>query len=175
MSLDRRPNPYQDETDEAIVEVFARADSEVLLTKEIWPELSIGTKQTRRRLRDLESRGVLASRETSQDIIWWLDEEIEEPITVRYPLLRYVRRRFDVQAILGGIALGFLGGLVVFCYVVLLAYDLAIPGVRTDSVLLAGMYGIVLGCGAVIGGIVSILIRRLQSVLGDVGSDDEAD
>lgn len=167
MSLDRRPNPHTDETDEAIIEVFAHADSEVLLTKEIWPELSIGKKQTRRRLRDLESRGTLTSRETSQDIIWWLDEEIEEPITVRYPLLRYVRRRFDVQAILGGIALGFLGGLVVLCYVVLLAYQLSVPFVSTDSVLIAGMYAIVIGGGAVVGGFVSIVIGRVRSVFED--------
>lgn len=50
----RNLNPYRDETDEAIVECFATAEQEVLLTKEIWPQLSIGKKQTRRRLRDLE-------------------------------------------------------------------------------------------------------------------------
>jgi uncharacterized MnhB-related membrane protein len=157
MSLDRRPNPYENETDEAIIEVFARADDEVLLTKEIWPELSIGKKQTRRRLRALEEQGILASRETTQDIVWWLDEEVEEPITVRYPLLRFVRRRFDVQAILAGIALGAVGGLLVLLYVVLLAYEVAPPVVTVGSVLMAGMYAIVIGVGAVCGGLVSVL------------------
>lgn len=167
MSLDRRPNPYEDETDEAIIEVFARADSEVLLTKEIWPELTIGKKQTRRRLRALEDRGVLASRETTQDIIWWLEEEVEEPITVKYPLLRFVRRRFDIQAILAGIALGFLGGLLVFLFVVILAYDIRLPVFSQRSVLVAGMYAVVIGVGAAIGGIVSVLIGRVQSRLAD--------
>lgn len=166
MSPDRHPNPYRDETDEAIIEVFSRADQEVLLTKEIWPELSIGKKQTRRRLRDLESRGVLGSRETTQDIIWWLDAEVEEPITVKYPLLRFVRRRFDVKALLAGIGLGFVGGLLVLLYVVMLAYGTELPLLARRDVLVAGMYVTVIGIGATVGALVSLSIEQVTKRLG---------
>lgn len=152
------PNPYRDEQDPAILEVFARADQPVLTTKEIADELdNIGLKQTRRRLRDLVDQGVLATRKPSRDRIWWLVEEVKEPITVRYPLLQHVRTRFEVLIAVIGAALGLIGAFAVMLFLGLNANAVGVPFITRDTILLFGLYAISLGMTGFIAGVVSIL------------------
>lgn len=162
----RHLNPYQDETDEAILEVFASADEKVLTTKEIDSEISLSSKQTRRRLRDLESRGILGLKETSQDLIWWLEAEVEEPITVKYPLLRIIRRRLDIQLLLLGVLIGFIGAMTIVLFVGLEATNISPLVVTRQSVLLAGIYATVIGGGATVAGILSLLLNQMLYRLG---------
>lgn len=75
---------------------------------------------------------------------------------MKYPLLRFVRRRFDVQATLFGVGLGFVGGLLVLLYVVLLAYGVVPPVGTRQQLLEAGVVVTMVGAGAAIGGLVSL-------------------
>lgn len=153
------PNPYRDEQDPAILEVFARADQPVLTTKEIAEELdNIKLKQTRRRLRDLVDEGVLATRKPSRDRIWWLVEEVKEPITVHYPLLQHVRNRLEVLIAVLGAALGLIGAFAVMLFLGLDASGIGVPFIARDAILLVGLYAISIGLAGLIGGVLSVLI-----------------
>lgn len=152
------PNPYRDEQNPAILEVFARADYPVLTTKEIAEELDhIGLKQTRRRLRNLVDGGVVETRKPSRDRIWWLVEEVEEPITVRYPLLRHVRNRFEVLIAVIGAGFGLIGAFAVMLFLGLNANNIAVPFISRNDILVFGLYAIGLGMAGMIGGLSGVI------------------
>lgn len=159
-------NPYRKEQDPAIIEVFSKANHPVLTTKEIADELEhIGLKQTRRRLDDLVDEGVLETRKPSRDRIWWLVAEVQEPITVRYPLLRHVRDRFEVLVTVLGAALGLIGAFAIMIYLGLDANSMSLPVITRQDVLVFGLYSIALGISGMIGGVVAILMIRVGSVV----------
>lgn len=153
------PSPYRKEQDPAILEVFARADHPVLTTNEIADKLEhIGLKQTRRRLYDLVDDGLLATRKPARDRIWWLVEEVEEPITARYPLLSYVRNRGEVLITVLGALLGLVGAFAITLFLGLDANNLAVPLVSRQQILIGGLYSIAVGTAAVIAGISAIAV-----------------
>lgn len=153
------PSPYQKEQDPAIIEVFSEADQPVLTTKEIADELEhIGLKQTRRRLYDLVDEDILETRKPSRDRIWWLVAEVEEPITVRYPLLRHVRNRFEILITVLGAGLGLIGAFAVMLFLGLEAHGMQPPLIARQDILVAGLYSIAFGISGMVGGIVATLI-----------------
>jgi hypothetical protein len=153
------PSPYQKEQDPAIFAVFSEADQPVLTTKEIADELEhIGLKQTRRRLFDLVDEEILETRKPSRDRIWWLITEIEEPITVRYPLLRHVRNRFEVLVTVLGALLGLIGAFTIMLGLGLQAYEMQPPLLTNQDIFIVGLYAIMFGMAGMIGGIISISI-----------------
>lgn len=156
------PSQYRKEQDPAIIEVFARAEQPVLTTTEIADELeNIGLKQTRRRLFDLVDEDIVGTRKPARDRIWWLIEEVEEPITVRYPLLRHVRNRFEVQITLLGSILGLVGAFSIMLYLGLEANSVAPPLISRGYILVFGLYSIAIGIAGIAGGIAAILILFL--------------
>ena len=153
------PNQYRKEQDPAILEVFAQAEHPVLTTNEIAEELeNIGMKQTRRRLHNLVDEEVLGTRKPARDRIWWLIDEVEEPITVRYPLLRHIRDHFEVQITLLGSIVGLAGAFLVMLYLGIDANNTAIPILSKEDILRFGLYSIAIGVSGVIGGAVSIIL-----------------
>lgn len=160
------PNPYRKEQDPAIIEVFSTADHPVLTTKEIAEELeNIGLKQTRRRLYDLVDEGTIETRKPSRDRIWWLVEEVEEPLTVRYPLLRYVRNRFELLITVTGAALCLVGAFAVMLFLGLNANEMMVPLLDRQHILVIGLYSIAVGISAIIGGSVATLVLYIGARL----------
>lgn len=92
--------------DAAIIEAFAVLDHEVVTSTEIHEHVDLSQKQVRRRLDDLADRGIVESRKPGRDRLWWLVADVREPITVQYPLLRYVRDHISVQFLLLGLCIG---------------------------------------------------------------------
>lgn len=158
------PDPKKKEQDPAIIGVFADAEHPVLTTKEIAEELShIGLKQTRRRLFDLVDHGIINTRKPARDRIWWLIEEVEEPITVRYPLLRIVWDRFEIQVMLFGAILGLLGAFGVMLFMGLEANNSTLPLISKGEILKYSLYTIGLGVSGLTGGLIALFIIYVGS------------
>ena len=83
--------------DQAILKAFSRAEHQVVLSREIGEFVDLSDRQIRRRLKDLASRDIVGTRKPGRDRLWWLKEEVKEPITAQYPLLRFARDRLIVS------------------------------------------------------------------------------
>ncbi len=94
---DSLPDPHLKEQDKGIIEAFAREDHNVLTNSEIAEHVSVHPRTVRRRLDDLADEGIIGKRVVSGVKLAWLEENVKEPITVQYPLLRYVRDHTSVQ------------------------------------------------------------------------------
>lgn len=169
------PDPYRDEQDPAILEVFSRAEQPVLTTKEIEEELdNIGLKQTRRRLQNLVDEGVLETRKPSRDRIWWLVEEVEEPITVQYPLLRHVRNRFEVLIAVIGAGLGLVGAFAIMLFLGLDANNVVVPFISRNDILVLGLYAIGIGMAGIVGGLSGVLLVAIVNRISKRLRSDDA-
>lgn len=64
--------------DKEILRVFEQADDPILFTREVAEEIEFSSQGTLPRLRQLEDRGLLASKKGGKALVWWITEEGEE-------------------------------------------------------------------------------------------------
>lgn len=157
--------------DSEIVETFAEADAPVLTTSEVVEELNISDRQARRRLKTFVNKDVVETRRAAGIRIWWLADEVEEPITVRYPLLRLVRDRGDVLTGVLGAAIGLAGAFGVTLFIALNQSQTSLPFLGNQTVLLWSLYlitgGIALIAIGVLVGVFSTGFPRLVAWISD--------
>lgn len=79
-------DPHLKEQNEGIFDAFAQEEHTILTTPEIENHIDLSGRQVRRRLDDLEDKGIVASRKPGRTKLWWLEAEVEEPISVQYPI-----------------------------------------------------------------------------------------
>lgn len=120
------PDPRYKEQTDGILYAFANENYRVLTTTEIANHLDIGRRQVERRLKDLNDLGIVESRKPGRTRLWWLEAEVEEPVTVSYPIVKLVRERISLQFI----ALGVVSGIITLIYstaaIIAGNYDIAI-------------------------------------------------
>lgn len=133
------PNPNLSEQDRGIIAAFSRSPHNVLTTSEISDEVSIENRQVRRRLDNLEEEGVIGQRKASGVRLAWLEEDVKEPITVQYPLLRYVYEHSSVQLFLLGIAVGIVAVLILLTVSITIGYGLVPDFTTAEDLLLSGV------------------------------------
>ena len=149
--------------DKPIIDAFSHAEHQVLLTTEVAEKVELSDRQVRRRLKDLASRDILGTRKPGRDRLWWLKQNVREPITAQYPLLRYAQNRISVQLLLAGLVIGivalFLVPIASFTY----ANSVSPPFVTREMLLQAGLLASMLASGfllsAVLAGIVEWSVR----------------
>lgn len=124
--VDSLPDPRLKEQDKGIIETFAKEDHHVLTTTEIAEHVSVSKRTVRRRLDKLDEKGVIGKRVVSGVKLAWLEKEVKEPITVQYPLLRYVWEHTSVQLFLIGIAGGIVSVLMLLAATVAIGYGIPI-------------------------------------------------
>jgi hypothetical protein len=132
-----------------------------LTTTEVADELRVGLKQTRRRLRSLADEGVVGTRQPGGEQLWWLEKEIKEPITVRYPLLRFVWGRTGVLITVFGTLLALIGAFAIMLFLGLNASEMGFPVGSREDVLRGGLYSIAIGTAIMIGGAGAFLINSI--------------
>lgn len=153
--MSETPDADLKEQDEGIIEVFSKHEHDVLTVGEIAEDVSITKRQVRRRLRDLSDRGVVGVRKTSGRNLAWLEEDVGEPITVRYPLLRFVRDRLSVQFFVVGASIGIFSSIVFFFMILGVSY-----GMSFDSTL-----GVVFSASAGLGLTIAAILVLLSLVI----------
>lgn len=162
----RSPDPHLREQDRGILEAFARSEHTVLTNSEIADQVSLSSRQVRRRLDALEEDGVVGVRKSSGVRLAWLEADVREPITVQYPLLRYVFDRTGVQLFLVGVAGGIVAVLVLLAAAVAIGYGVTPPFVAPERLLIYGVFAAVLSATFVLVGVgTSVLewgIRRYR-------------
>lgn len=136
---DSPPDPHLKEQDKGIIEAFAKEDHHVLTSTEISDHVSVSKRTVRRRLDELNEEGVIGKRVVSGVKLAWLEEEVKEPITVQYPLLRYVRDHTSVQLFLLGIAGGIVSVLILLAAAISIGYGIPIEFIGREQLLVYGV------------------------------------
>lgn len=126
------------EQDKGIIEAFAHCEHRVVLSTELEEHVDIGDRQLRRRLNDLVTRDIVGSRKPGRDRLWWLKEDVKEPITVRYPLLGLVRKS-SVQLLLLAVVTGIAGAVLTASGSTAMAYEVSPPLVTNESLIYYGL------------------------------------
>lgn len=159
-------DPHLKEQDEAIFEAFARADYQVLTAKEIGEYVDLGDRQVRRRLHDLADREVVGTRKPGRDRLWWLEQDVKEPITVQYPLLRFVRDRSSIQLLLIGLGIATVAMILIMSALISFAYNVSPIIVSQDKLLRLGLYASMFAGGFLIASVSSAAVGWLFRNLG---------
>ncbi len=161
--------------DAAIVEAFSLVDHQVVTTAEIHEHVDLSQKQVRRRLNDLADRGIVGTRKPGRDRLWWLEADVTEPITVQYPLLRYVRDRLSVQLFVLGIGVGVLAMVVTMLGTLMVITDPAPEYMRHTTafrlqmeLLRGGLLATVVSSGLLLTGISLAVARWLYRAFSAV-------
>ena len=136
---DSLPDPHLKEQDKGIIEAFAREDHNVLTNSEIAEHVSVHPRTVRRRLDDLADEGIIGKLVVSGVKLAWLEENVKEPITVQYPLLRYVRDHTSVQLSLIGIAGGIVSVLILLAAALSLGYGISMWFIGSKQLLIYGV------------------------------------
>lgn len=163
---DSLPNPNLKEQDSGIIEAFARSDDRVLTTSEIAENVTLSDRQVRRRLKELAERGTIGQRLAGGVRIAWLEEDVKEPITVQYPLLRYVRDRASVQFFLIGVLCGIIGALILLTAIVAVRFGLTVGPITNDRILYYGILAAGFSALFVVLSVITVLIEKAVSYLG---------
>jgi len=111
------PDPHLKEQDRGIIEAFAIEDHNVLTVSEISEHVSVSERTVRRRLDKLSEGDKIGKRVTGGVKLAWLEDEVEEPITVQYPLLKYVWNNTGVLTFVIGAGLGTIAVLILLAAV----------------------------------------------------------
>lgn len=168
-------NPNKEVQDEHIVEVFVDSNRPYLSRKQVQGEIGLSGQGTRDRLNDLEERGVLASEPAGGGRIYWLateksawplppDVEVEpirDELTVRELLAR-----IPVQFVGVGFLLMIGGALLTTLFTLALAYELSIPLIETQNLLLAGILAVFFGISFCGGGAALWGVERIREARG---------
>lgn len=169
------PNPHLKEQDKGIIEVFAQSDHHVLTNTEIADQVSVSPRTVRRRIDALADEGIIGKRVVSGVKLAWLEEEVKEPITVQYPLLRYVRDHTSVQLFLLGIASGIVAVLILLSAALTIGYSIPIGIITNKQLLVYGVGAATISALFIIMAVLFALVEWLWQELGiDLRSDIEA-
>lgn len=172
---DSLPDPHLKEQDKGIIEAFAKEDHRVLTNTEISEHVSVSKRTVRRRLDKLDEKGVIGKRVVSGVKLAWLEQEVKEPITVQYPLLRYVRDHTSVQLFVLGIAGGIISVLILLSAALAIGYDIPIGFLTNKQMLVFGVGAAVISALFILVAILFALIEWLLRYLGiDVESKIES-
>ncbi|EMA19426.1 winged helix-turn-helix domain-containing protein [Haloarcula amylolytica] len=159
---DSLPDPHLKEQDKGIIEAFAREDHNVLTNSEIAEHVSVHPRTVRRRLDDLADEGIIGKRVVSGVKLAWLEENVKEPITVQYPLLRYVRDHTSIQLSLIGIAGGIVSVLILLAAAISLGYGIPIWFINREQLL---VYGVLAAAVSAIFLIVAVMFAVIEWLL----------
>lgn len=164
------PDPHLKEQDKGIIEAFAKEDHRVLTNTEISEHVSVSKRTVRRRLDKLDDKGVIGKRVVSGVKLAWLEEEVKEPITVQYPLLRYVRDHTSIQLFLIGAAAGVVSVLILLAAALSIGYGIPIGFVGREQLL---VYGVFAAAVAALFIIISVMFAVIEWLLRYLGIDVE--
>lgn len=172
---DPRPNPHLKEQRRGIIEAFAKEDHRVLTTSEISEHVKVHPRTVRRRIDDLADEGILGKRVVSGVKLAWIEGEVKEPITVQYPLLKYVFRHTSVQLFLIGIAGGIVSVLILLSAALAVGYGVPIWFATDEQMLIYGVGAAVISALFIIVAILFAVVGWLLRYLGiDVESQIES-
>lgn len=159
--------PHYKEGDRGIIEAFSKSDEKVLTNSEIAEQVSLGKRQVRRRLKDLNERGILGLRDDAGGTkIAWLDKEIKQPVTVDHPIFALVFDHTSVQMVIIGLVIGVVAVLELLTVALTVAYQVQPPYFSTEQLLIWGIglavfSGLFIIAGVLIAGI-EWSIRRIR-------------
>lgn len=168
---DSAPDPHLKEQDKGIIEAFAKEDHRVLTNTEISEHVSVSKRTVRRRLDKLDDQGVIGKRVVSGVKLAWLEEEVKEPITVQYPLLRYVWDRTSIQLFLIGVAVGIISVLVLLAAALSIGYGIPVGFIDREQLL---VYGVLAAAVAAIFMLVAVMFAVIEWLLRYFGIDVES-
>ena len=86
-------DPSLKEQNEGILYAFAKEDHRVLTTPEIVRHVDLSRRQVERRLKNLRDHEIVGTRKPGRTRLWWLETEVEEPVSVQYPILKLIQER----------------------------------------------------------------------------------
>jgi hypothetical protein len=155
------PNPNLKEQDKGIIEVFSREDHRVLTNNEIAENVSLSERQVRRRLDELEEKDVIGKRKAGGVNLAWLEKDVEEPITVRYPLLRYVRDHISIQLFLIGVAGGIVSLIVLLTAALSVGYDINLLYLNREQLFSNGILAAVFSAVFIIAGVLLAIANQI--------------
>lgn len=153
--------PELKEQDKGIIEAFARAEHRVVLSNELEEFVNISERQLRRRLDDLVTREIVGTRKPGRDRLWWLKDDVKEPITVQYPMLRLVRDSPPIQLTIGAVVLAVVGAIITTSATSAMAYETNPPVISTETLLFYGLGASVLSASLLAGAVIALGINRL--------------
>jgi hypothetical protein len=168
---DSFPDPHLKEQDKGIIEAFAKEDHRVLTNTEISDHVSVSKRTVRRRLDELDEKGVIGKRVVSGVKLAWLEQEVKEPITVQYPLLRYVRDHTSVQLFLLGIAGGIVSVLILLAAALSIGYGIPMGFVGSEQLL---YYGVLAATVSALFILVAVMFAVVEWLLRYLGIDIES-
>ncbi|MFC6727777.1 hypothetical protein ACFQDG_03890 [Natronoarchaeum mannanilyticum] len=152
--------------DKPIIDAFSYAEHQVLLTTEVSERVDLSDRQVRRRLKDLASRDILGTRKPGRDRLWWLKQDVREPITAQYPLLRFARDRTSVQLLLVGLGVGIVALVLVPIASLAYAYTVSPPLITREMLLEGGLLASMLASGFLIAAVVAAVTGWLGRRVG---------
>ena len=120
---------------------------------------------------ELNDQGVIGKRVVSGVKLAWLEEEVKEPITVQYPLLRYVRDRISIQVLIIGIAAGIISVLILLAAALSIGYDIPVGFIGREQLL---VYGVLAASVAAMFILVAIIFAVVGWLLRYYGIDVES-
>lgn len=141
-----------------------------MTNSEIADHVSVSERTVRRRLDKLDEKGVIGKRVVSGVKLAWLEEEVKEPITVQYPLLRYVRDHTSVQLFLLGIAGGVVSVLILLGAALAIGYGVPIGFIGREQIL---YYGVLAATVSALFIIVAAMFAVIEWLLRYLGVDIE--
>lgn len=165
------PDPHLKEQDKGIVEAFVKEEHQVLTNTEIAEHVSVSTRTVRRRLDRLDEKGVIGKRVVSGVKLAWLEKEVKEPITVQYPLLRYVRDHMSIQFFLFGIAGGIVSVLILLAAALAIGYDISTGFLGREQLL---YYGVLAAATSALFIIVAVIFAVIEWLMRYLEIDFES-
>lgn len=132
-------DPHLKEQNEGIFYAFSVADYKVLTTSEIADQVDIEQRTVLRRLKKLQKEGIVGSRKPGRTRLWWLEAEVEEPASVKYPIIRLIQRRLSLQFVVIGIAIGAAAVILITTSLFTAAWDISPPFISNQRIIQAGL------------------------------------
>lgn len=167
---DELPDPHLSEQDQGIVDAFSYSDELVLTTEDIAQYVDLSNRQIRRRVKALAEDGPLGTRKVGGTRISWLDEDVKEPITVRYPLLDYILNRNSGIFALIGLSAGVIAVQILLVAAVVIGFHIPISFARPVDILLTGT---IIAVGSSMFIIVAALSASIEWTFRHYGMDVE--
>jgi hypothetical protein len=168
---DSLPNPYLKEQDRGIIEAFAKEDHRVLTNTEISEHVSVHERTVRRRIDRLADDGILGKRVVSGVKLAWIEGKVKEPITVQYPLIKFILSRTSALLFVIGLAIGIVSVLILLSGALAIGYGVPIWFATDEQLLLYGVGAAVFSALFIVVGIIFAVVGWLLRYFGlDVDS-----
>jgi hypothetical protein len=166
--------------DSHLVAVFVESDRPFLSRRRVQNEIGLSSQGTRDRLSDLEEREILDSAAAGGGRIYWIrnsksqwpiptDVEVE-PVSNDLTVSELLQRQ-PVQFIGVGLILMIAGALFTTLFTMALAYDVSLPVVGTQQLLLWAIGSVFVGIAFCVGAAVVWVIDRARIQQRSLGSN----